>query len=482
MGIFIFFGAIAVFFGLISLSINIGLKQSEKAEKKEREEQQKAYELMLQQVENKTWEFPVEAFTELCEEHKIYKITTEPDYQRAKLLAENVLQAERVPPKYYSRYTNQKALKTYIAGLTKQKATEDAEKLRQRKQQLLEDEEAFEEQCTYFAEYTDREKSIRYCENKVEECTRIIWECDSDEQAVRRGAEATYLLGKRHESSWAIHGGIASGIAGGAAGVAAALDTERRNQEKRQQNAALAQSIAALNVMQLEKIWNRQRSAEQDLNYWTAELKASQVLLSQKLNQQKLLDMLHPDVKNVEITETGAVKLKIGLHSTPNLIIYDSIKAVVDGSIKVLLKVGDEVVGSAVCVLPYGGMTSYATVNGICCKPKNQSKEYTFDFAPNHLWAVETKKDVSDSWGYEQGKQAREEERRRQAELSAPIKQAILNGMTPDQLYTLSELQESIPELAESTIYQVSGLMRSMIGTSVDRLEIDGQAKFRLRK
>ena len=263
-------------------------------------------------------------------------------------------------------------------------------------EKLREQERELSRQYTFYANYTAQDKSIRICQDKIREAEEIIYQCEQDESSVRNGGEATYMLGRQKESSWAIHGGIASGIAGGAAGLAVAADVERQNQEKRLQNEQLLKGIAALSVMQLEKIWDRKRGAERDLEYWSAKLEESKVLLSEKLNQKKLLSMLKPNVIKVEITETGAVKLKIELHSTPNLVIYDEVKAVVDGSIKVLLKENDEVVGSAVCVLPYGGMTSYATVNGICCKPKKQLKEYTFDFVPNHLWAVETKADVWD--------------------------------------------------------------------------------------
>lgn len=358
----------------------------------------------------------------------------------------------------------------------------EAHEAKERTEELHEQEEELSAQYTRYADCTEQNKSIRICQDRINEAKEIIWQCERDEDSVRSGGEATYMLGHQKESSWAVHGGIASGIAGGAAGVAVAIDTERRNQQKRQQNANLASSVAALSVMQLEKIWDRKRGAQSSLDHWTAELKKAKMLLCEKLNQNELLVMLHPSVEKYEINETGSVTLKVNLHSTPNLIIFDEVKAVVDGSIKVLLKVDGEVVGSAVCVLPYGGMSGQTTVNGICCNPTKKAKKYKFDFAPNYLWAVETKEEVFDSWGYEQRKKAEQAEAKRREERNAPIKRAILNGMMPRRVYTIAELQESIPELAEVNSQLIQSLIRSMIGTYIECVGSGDKVKYRLQE
>lgn len=369
-------------------------------------------------------------------------------------------------------------------------AKAQAQQAHDRLSEMSKQEKELAAQYTYYANYTDQDKSIRICQDKIREANEIIYQCEQDETSVRNGGEATYMLGRQKESSWAIHGGIASGIAGGAAGLAVAADVERRNQAKRQQNEQLLKGIAALSVMQLEKIWDRKRGAEQELEYWTAKLEEAKVLLSEKKNQKELLAMLHPGVIKVEITETGAVKLKVELHSTPNLIIYDEIKAVVDGSIKVLLKVEDEIVGSAVCVLPYGGMTRYSTANAICCKPKKQAQEYTFDFAPNHLWAVETREDIYDSWGYEQEKKAEalEQERKRKELLSKIVDTMdgkcsstfetidyveILTAMKDKGALTVQQIHENMPNPENLTTQRISALLRVLAeGNIVTRTEV----------
>ena len=374
---------------------------------------------------------------------------------------------------------------------------EEKERLQQQQEHLdtLQEEELeLLEQYTLYADYTEQNKSIRICQEKIRQAESVIWQCEQDEDSVRRGGQATYMLGHQKESSWAVHGGIANGIAGGAAGIAVAIDTERRNQEKRQANENLASSIATLSVMQLEKIWSRKHDAQSSLNYWTAKLEEAKILLCEQLNQKELLEMMHPSVEKYEITETGAVKLKVKLYSTPNLIIFDEVKAVVDGSIKVLLKLNNEVVGSAVCVLPFGGMDGSATVNAICCEPEKKATAYTFDFVPNHLWAVETKNDVFDSWGYEQEKKAEEAEieRQRKERIRNIIdtvngKRAvtpdtieymeILNAMKGKGALTVPQIQANMSNSENVTTQRISALIRVLAEANiVERTEVKRQS------
>ena len=374
---------------------------------------------------------------------------------------------------------------------------EEKERMQQEQEHmdaLQEEELELLEQYTLYADYTEQDKSIRICQDKIRKAENTIWQCEQDEDSVRRGGQATYMLGHQKESSWAVHGGIANGIAGGAAGIAVAIDTERRNQEKRQANANLASNIATLSVMQLEKIWSRKRDAQSDLNYWTAKLEEAKILLCEQLNQKELLEMMHPSVEKYEITETGAIKLKVKLYSTPNLIIFDEVKAVVDGSIKVLLKLNNEVVGSAVCVLPFGGMDGNATVNAICCEPEKKATAYTFDFVPNQLWAVETKSDVFDSWGYEQEKMAKkaaEEEslKRKREEMIRKVTDAVngkcavtpdiieyievLNAMKGQGALTVTQILDKMPDPDKLTNQKLSALLRVLAEANiVERTEV----------
>lgn len=59
------------------------------------------------------------------------------------------------------------------------------------------------------------------------------------------------------------------------------------------------------------------------------------------------------------------------------------------------------------------------------------------------------------------------------------IKQAILDGMEDGRLYTITELQKSIPECAELSNQRVSAIVRQMVGVTVERVEEKRKAYFR---
>ena len=491
-GLFFDLGLIVLILAVIVTSRIRGITKQENLEKAAQEEKTRQHEEFLQSLERNTWEFPVDTFIKRCESNKVFQIHSSADYQRAKLITQELLRELRVPEKYHSRYTNEKAIKHHIEILSKRREAEKAKKERAQMQQMQSEEAELCEKYTYYAEYTEQSKSIQICRDKISAAKEIIRQCEQDEISVKNGGEATYLMGRQKESSWAVHGGIASGIAGGAAGLAVAADTERRNQVKRQQNAALASNIASLSVMQLEKIWDRKRGAEYDVSQWTKKLNEAKMLLCDNLDEQKLLNMMHPSVEKTEITKTGAVKLKVNLHSTPNLIIFDEVKAVVDGSIQVILKVDDEVVGTAVCVLPYGGMSYRATVDGICCEPSKKIKKYTYEFKPYHLWAVETKEEIFDTWGDEQKKKAEAlAQEKRRADHLHKIKETMAGKIavaddTRDTVEVLTVMKGKGPLTARAihaklsdpekvTIQRVNGILRNLEdGKIVKQSEHDG--------
>lgn len=60
------------------------------------------------------------------------------------------------------------------------------------------------------------------------------------------------------------------------------------------------------------------------------------------------------------------------------------------------------------------------------------------------------------------------------------IKAAIVAGMTPNRLYTVSEIQKEISECAELSNQRVSALLRQMIGKEIVRTEDKRKAYFSL--
>ena len=58
------------------------------------------------------------------------------------------------------------------------------------------------------------------------------------------------------------------------------------------------------------------------------------------------------------------------------------------------------------------------------------------------------------------------------------IKQAILDGMEDNRLYTITELQKSIPACADLSNQRVSAIVRQMVGVSINRTEDKRKAYF----
>lgn len=62
------------------------------------------------------------------------------------------------------------------------------------------------------------------------------------------------------------------------------------------------------------------------------------------------------------------------------------------------------------------------------------------------------------------------------------IKQAIVDGMQENRLYTITEIIKEIPACAELTNQRVSALIRQMMPDLIERVEDKRKAYFRLAK
>lgn len=60
------------------------------------------------------------------------------------------------------------------------------------------------------------------------------------------------------------------------------------------------------------------------------------------------------------------------------------------------------------------------------------------------------------------------------------LKQAIMNGMESDKLYTITDIIKSVPECADLTNQRVSALVRQLIPERIERVEEKRKAYFRL--
>ena len=77
--------------------------------------------------------------------------------------------------------------------------------------------------------------------------------------------------------------------------------------------------------------------------------------------------------------------------------IYDNVNAVVDGTFKAFLMDGDECVGEVYFALPYNGIATQITLEGLCADCNRFKDAYDVVFLPINLWAMETEYPVEQS-------------------------------------------------------------------------------------
>ena len=64
---------------------------------------------------------------------------------------------------------------------------------------------------------------------------------------------------------------------------------------------------------------------------------------------------------------------------------------------------------------------------------------------------------------------------------SENIKELICEYMQPGVLYTISGIQENVPELSDVSAQRISAHVRQMLGTRIERIEDQRRAYFRIK-
>ena len=230
---------------------------------------------------------------------------------------------------------------------------------------------------------------------RVNECTDNAMKLHSEIRKLKAEAEEyTKKMGAigavytQKETDWALHGGIASGIAGPTAGVAVATDIQRRNEQIRasneQINNLVSNAAASYLVQNREKI----NIAEEQAKFWEDEAEKAKLKLVEEKTQEALLAMLNPKVTGFKRSETGAMVIRVSTDAV-QLNIYETVNATVDGTFKVKLMDETCVAGEAYFTLPFKGSEKNADLTSICTSVCNEEKDYTFEFAPQNLCAIE---------------------------------------------------------------------------------------------
>jgi hypothetical protein len=250
-------------------------------------------------------------------------------------------------------------------------------------------EKEFEKECTEWLKYEGKEKSIQYCKAQIAIFEQEIRQCKEEYDELSGNTAKRSVEYGQVKNNWATHGGVASAIAGPVAGAVIAVDAKNRIDAQNEKNAELSRINMELFFLKSQEISTRQKKAEDELKYWKKMLKSFEFALEEWQNGEDLLARIAPSVYSCKVTETGAVKLKISYSKASDLLVYNEKPAVVDGCFYVNLKHEGEIVGKAVCCLPFKGTTSTCELDCICTETIDPNAQYEIGFSPKKLWAIE---------------------------------------------------------------------------------------------
>lgn len=324
-------------------------------------------------------------------EQKIFNLDSERNKEKAKLiLKNNDINIEDV------NFTelNNKLVKEFDRQ-NEIKNQEQKRKDYEKKRALRQKEEEKRDALLKYKRFIGREKTIQMCKDKATEYRNQEAELRKSIEDLNKSANNLYNMSKERESSWGLHGGVASAIAGPAAGVVAASEIQRNNAAKRERNDQLASSIAQLHYMGDKNLREQIRNVAAHAKTWEIRAEEAPNLLVKEFPAEELMKKLNPQIQTLKILETGSVEMSVKVlqeATTDKLMIYDTVEAVIDGTFKAVIYHKDEKLGVAYFTFPYNGANKYTGLEGICCTSSENtytSNELRIHFEPHQLWAIE---------------------------------------------------------------------------------------------
>lgn len=183
---------------------------------------------------------------------------------------------------------------------------------------------------------------------------------------------------------WAIAGGIADAIAGPGAGIATAAEIQLQNAAAEPKRREIEMNAYLASIESEKSAEENQNSAE---HYFELAQECGTKLLDDS-NPMDLFNRISPTLKSFVVTETGAVKATIETKAAKKKI-FDSVDAVIDGTIKAKIQQNNKTIGEIIFVLPRLGSKCKAKIEGICISLNDPNAEYELTLEPNLLWAIE---------------------------------------------------------------------------------------------
>ena len=259
-----------------------------------------------------------------------------------------------------------------------EEARKNAEKLQAELSELRKAEQEKHSKLTKYASFAGREKRIAMLNDVIDKCERAV-------PALMNGAEITLRESQEKELDWATFGGIASGLAGGAAGLATAADIQAKNAQIRANNQARKEAVKP----RMMAMYNAAIEYKQEGKEAKAALEAAKLKLVAEDSAESALSRLSIEVDRVTISKTGAFELKATMQLKKPFTIFETVNAVVDGTISADLYQEGTKVGSALLVLPTFGVGEKVTIEGIGLRGAKVGVPYKVKFTAHKLWEME---------------------------------------------------------------------------------------------
>lgn len=299
-----------------------------------------------------------------CKRNHIDAFDSPKNRQRGELIAKKI----GLPAKDIELY--------FEKGKALQVAVTDQEEQRVMDDKRQKDQDEFK-RLTAFLNYSGREKRIAMLKKERSDCLESA-------SALIGGTSALMKASMKKEHDVAINAGIASGIAGGAWGAATALDTMSKNAEIREHNNAVKQSFQPMQNAAMDAAGDYYSKASK----LEREIDNTKTKLVSDDSPEDCLNRLAFSNARVSVTEAGSVIVETTVSCEPFLI-FDDVKAVVDGTIMADIFDGNKKIGSAPLVLPKYGAGAKTKLKGMCLYVGKKDKKYKVQYRATNLWAME---------------------------------------------------------------------------------------------
>lgn len=391
----------AVFYGVLMLKIPIAQKRKEKEIYKQKMLEQKKAESMMQDIINRTWEFPVEKFYRECEKANATQLDNEFSQRKIRQTAERLIkeaspQIDLHKCEYYFK-TEQITRFLDEGRQLVEKADArilEAQKTPRNASPSIE-ERTFIQRSTLVSSLYGNQKRVKMLSDLIEDFKTRIDGIAKGEEAMKQ-LSMIYMEQQKKEGDWAIAGGLAEGLAGPVAGFMAASQVVENNREIQSHNAAMRNASREILSGLMDVTSDRYKLQRQrDQAKERCEEAKEKITLS-KPDSAEIWSHIQVGRYQVKKAKSGVLHIALPVHiETPlTLDVPENVNTVIDGTLKAEVQFEGKNVGSVSFPLPLYGiptnMTTEVTLDGMLARSVEFNGEYTLKMSDSHnLWIME---------------------------------------------------------------------------------------------